>query len=320
MQTFISVDWGTSFLRIRLVDENEMSVLAEMTNSMGVSSTFDLWKQRGKPEDERLFFYQKILIEEIKKLEEKLNFHPGNLPIIISGMASANMGMRNLPYKEIPFTTDGYDLNVEIIEATNNCKHPILLISGARTDNDVMRGEETQLIGSIDDTYKEEQLFIFPGTHSKHALVKNVTVTGFKTYMTGEFFELLTKKSILTSSLEKVDDLSDAGNLKSFEKGIEDSLNVNILNSSFRVRTNDLFKKLSKQENYCYLSGLIIGTELKELNPNTSCTIVCNEMLHKFYKAALQKMNISKVKYVEADKAVIRGHCIFFNLFKTKLI
>lgn len=320
MQTFISIDWGTSVLRIRLIDVNNLSVLAEITNSMGISRTFDQWKQSEKPEDERLSFYQKILIEGIQKLEEKLNFQPLNLPIIISGMASANIGMRNLPYKEIPFTTDGYDLNVEIIEATNNCKHPILLISGARTDNDVMRGEETQLIGSIDITDKEEQLFIFPGTHSKHALIKNGKAADFKTYMTGEFFELLTKKSILNNSVEKVGDLSNAGNLKSFEKGIEDSKQVNILNSTFQVRTNDLFKKLSKQENYCYLSGLIIATELKELNPNTSCTIVCNEMINKFYNAALQKMNITKVKYVEASKAVIKGHCIFFNLYKTKLI
>ncbi len=320
MQTFISVDWGTSVLRMRLVDVNNMSVLAEVANSLGISLTFDLWKQSGKPEDERLSFYQKILIDEIKKLDEKIEFQPGNLPIIISGMASANIGMRNLPYKEIPFSTDGDDLHVEIIEATNNCKHPILLISGAKTDNDVMRGEETQLIGSTDTSEKDEQLFILPGTHSKHAIVKNGKVADFKTYMTGEFFELLTKKSILANSVEKVDDLSDAGNLKSFEKGIEDSLHVNILNNFFQVRTNHLFKKLSKQENYCYLSGLIIGTELKELSPNTFCTIVCNEMINKFYNAALLKLNITKVKYVEAGKAVVKGHCIFFNLYKTKLI
>lgn len=319
MQTFISVDWGTSVLRIRLTDVNKMSVLAEVMNSMGISPTFELWKQSGKPEDERLSFYQKILIEEIKKLEEKLNFHP-NLPIIISGMASATIGMRNLPYKEIPFRTDGDDLNVEIIEPSTDCKHSILLISGARTENDVMRGEETQLIGSMDTSDKEEHLFIFPGTHSKHAIVTDGKVTYFKTYMTGEFFDLLTKKSILANSVEKVDDLSDAGNLKSFEKGIEDSLHVNILNSFFQVRPNDLFKKLSNQENYCYLSGLLIGTELKELNPNTSCTIVCDEMIYKFYNAALLKLNITKVKYVEAGKAVIKGHCTFFNLHKTKLI
>lgn len=319
MQKFISVDWGTSVLRIRLVDLNNMQVLAEVTNCMGTSPTFDLWKQSGKPEDERLSFYQKILIEEIKKLNEAKNFRTNNLPIIISGMASSSIGMINLSYKEMPFSTNGNDLNVEIIEATNNCKHSILLVSGARTHNDVMRGEETQLIGSIDNSEKEEQLFIFPGTHSKHAQVKNSTVTGFKTYMTGEFFELLTKKSILSNSVEKVDDLSNAGNLKSFEKGIEDSLHVNILNGSFQVRTNDLFKKLSKQENYCYLSGLLIGTELKELNPHTSCTIVCDEMIRKFYNAALRKLNITKVKYFEAGNAVIKGHCIFFNLYKTAL-
>ncbi len=292
MQPFISIDWGTSVLRIRIVDANTMSVLAEETNSMGISSAFELWKQSNKTDDQRLSFYQNILIREIRKLEEKTKAQTNGLPIIISGMATATIGMKNISYKEIPFSTSGHDLLIEILESTNDCPHNMLLISGARTNNDVMRGEETQLTGSIDSADKQEQLFIFPGTHSKHAIVKEGQVINFKTYMTGEFFELLSKKSILSNSVERVDDLTNEENLRSFEKGIDDSLRVNILHSAFRVRTNDLFKYLSKQENYCYLSGLLIGTELRELNADTPCTIVCDETIGKFYKIALRRLKI----------------------------
>ncbi|MEO8569541.1 MAG: 2-dehydro-3-deoxygalactonokinase [Ginsengibacter sp.] len=319
METFISVDWGTSVLRIRIIDANKKSIITELINPMGIASAFDLWKQSKQPASERISFYQKILLEEIKKLEQKTNVPIQHLPIIISGMASSNIGMKNLSYKEIPFSTDGHDLNVEIIEANNNCSHTMLLISGVRTANDVMRGEETQLIGSINITGEEEHLYIFPGTHSKHAIIKNDEVKDIKTYMTGELFELLSKKSILSNSIEKVADLNDANNLKIFEKGVADSLHLNILNSFFQVRINDLFNKLSKPENYCYLSGLLIGTELKELNPGIHCTVTGDESINTFYQAALEKMKIANVICINSGKATVAGHCLFFDSYKNKL-
>ncbi len=320
MKPFISADWGTSVLRIRVIDADTKSVIAELSNPIGIASAFGLWQQSGMPERERLYFYQQILDKQAEKLKEKINFNTHDLPMIISGMASSSIGMKNLPYKEIPFSTDGCDLNVEIFKATSDCNHSTMIISGAKTNEDVMRGEETQLIGSIDALDKKTTLFIFPGTHSKHVNVKSGKVIDVKTYMTGELFDLLSKKSILLNSVQQNNDLAVAGNLKSFEKGIDDSLYLNFLNSSFRVRTNDLFHKISKKENYCYLSGLLIGTELKELPPDISCTITGEKLINKFYKAALHKLHFKKAKFIESGDAIIRGHCLFFNLYKTKLL
>ncbi len=69
----------------------------------------------------------------------------------------------------------GSDLHVKIIGASDEFKHEILLISGAKTSSDVMRGEETQLAGCEKVNDKEERIFIFPGTHSKACLVKKKT-------------------------------------------------------------------------------------------------------------------------------------------------
>jgi len=61
MPKFISCDWGTSVLRLRVVEINNRLVLAEEAGLTGISGTFELWKQSGKPEGDRLSFYQAIL-------------------------------------------------------------------------------------------------------------------------------------------------------------------------------------------------------------------------------------------------------------------
>ena len=48
MPKFISCDWGTSALRLRIIDIDKMSVLAEAVSAQGISGTFELWKQREK--------------------------------------------------------------------------------------------------------------------------------------------------------------------------------------------------------------------------------------------------------------------------------
>ncbi|MEO6329713.1 MAG: 2-dehydro-3-deoxygalactonokinase [Ginsengibacter sp.] len=315
MQKFISCDWGTSVLRMRLIHTDNLSVLAEVVSPQGISATFNLWKQSEKLEGERLSFYQSILTEQIKKLEEQTVIPLQNVPLIISGMASSNIGMMELAYKEIPFNVTGNDLNVKWIEETNELKHKTLLISGVKTANDVMRGEEAQLAGCGNDNNNSEyQLFIFPGTHSKHVSVKEGKAVDFKTYMTGEFFELLCKKSTLSGGVEDNEDLFDKDNFKNFEKGVKDSISENILHSSFLVRTNYLLNKLTKKENYYYLSGLLIGTELKELkNISVPLVLVSNKQLKEIYLAALRIFGLEETKVLNADEVLIAGHYRIYN-------
>ena len=50
MNKFISCDWGTSNLRLRLVDGDNRSVLKEMETSEGIASVHQSWKdQRREP-------------------------------------------------------------------------------------------------------------------------------------------------------------------------------------------------------------------------------------------------------------------------------
>jgi len=313
MQTFISCDWGTSTFRIRLVDATNQTVLAEVMNNQGIAETHALWKQEKLDEGKRFYFYQSFIRDQLTRLQEQLNVSLLNLPLIISGMASSNLGMIDLPYKELPFATDGSDLDLKEISATDYFQHDVVVISGARTTNDVMRGEETQLIGSYFNS-DSEHIYIFPGTHSKHITVKHQRVTDFKTYMTGEFFHLLSNRSILSQSVRESNHLLEGANLKNFEDGVNKSIQDNLLHNAFLVRTNHLLNYLSKEENYFYLSGLLIGAELKEVAyGKVPLTVVGNESIQKYYVIALHQLGVSNVVTVDADIALVKGHCKIYR-------
>ena len=97
---------------------------------------------------------------------------------------------------------------------------------------------------------------------------------------------------------------------KAFEAGIKEGLHSNLLNNSFKVRTNHLFHKLTPQENYHYLSGLLIGTEIKEIaGSDLDITLVSNPHLHSQYNMAFDLvMNKTRsLKIQNADEAIVAG-------------
>lgn len=312
---FLSCDWGTTSFRLRLADAADGAAAAEIKSAEGIAIIFDRWRESGKPETERAGFYLKIIGERIVELEKVAGFAFDNVPLAISGMASSSIGLTELPYAKTPFNINGNNLTSRLIKGDKTFGHNVLLISGARTDRDVVRGEETQLIGCISPgAIAENELFIFPGTHSKHIVVKQNEVTDIKTYMTGELFALLSQKSILKNS---VNESSFIENL--FEQGLSDAQSLNLLNSVFKVRTNDLLGIYSGKENYNYLSGLLIGAELKDLESSTAETInlVCGNELEVFYRLGLQTLvkgrNIKVFSKQQAEEAVIKGQLKIAN-------
>ena len=323
MEKFLSCDWGTSSFRLKLVDAGSLRVIGAETSGNGIARAFELWKQIKQAENERFIFYARLLMHHIHKLEMKLSSPLSGTPVIISGMASSNIGMAEIPYKELPFQLDGSDLNVLGVNGTEIFQHDVLIISGARNHHDAMRGEETQLIG-CNNLSTEKEMYIFPGTHSKHILTENGMAVDCKTYMTGEFFELLSQKSILAQSIEEGNDLMLENNLKSFETGVADGIQLNLLNSSFRVRTNNLFGKLNDIENYYYLSGLLIGTELKEIinDDPFNITIVGNVEQLPYYAEAFRVLkkfsDIPSLKFQQVEEATIRGQLKIFGCVMAK--
>jgi len=312
MNKILSCDWGTTSFRFRLIDVDSAEVLHEIKSFEGVNTVHNDWLATKKNESARLNFYRSFIQSQI----EKLNVDVKDVMVIISGMASSTIGMKELPYAKLPFKLGVDDLNIEKFEADNFCKYRMLLVSGLQTDVDVMRGEETLLLGCE----IEDGLVIFPGTHSKHVHVKEKIVIDFKTYMTGEFFNLLSTQSLLAKSVLKNDGVHE----EAFINGVKDGAANNIMNASFHVRTNQLFNKNSPEENYHYLSGLLIGSELDEVltSNQKNIVLVCADNLLQQYTTALNITNQNQfnIKTVNADEALIKAHIKLYNHYtKTSL-
>jgi 2-dehydro-3-deoxygalactonokinase len=310
MNTFISCDWGTSAFRLRLVNAETKEVLASIKTDQGNAFVYNDWINNHQQED-RLSFYSNILADGVRALEQEYNQTLADTTIVISGMASSSIGMMELPYKDLPFHLDGSDVLTEVIAPLPHLKHRILFISGAKTREDVMRGEETKLLGCDIDNKQDKQLLILPGTHTKHVLVESGTVIDFKTYMTGELFNLLSTKSVLAASVVKEETGQTSNDASFFIKGIKEAAGNNMLNSIFHVRTFRLFEYHSPEQNYHYLSGLLIGSELKELSDKkySRITLVATGVLAPLYRQALEALHIEVNKETDADKALIAGQC-----------
>lgn len=286
---FLSCDWGTTSFRLRLATVADGTIIADVTSAQGIALVHELWQQSNLPAEKRAAFYVDVIGAHIKQIEKEINQSLDGVKVVISGMASSTIGIIDIPYAEAPLPVNASGMETRLIPANDTFPHDTLIISGIRTTDDVMRGEETQLIGCIESGRRvKNELFIFPGTHSKHIQVSGDRIIDFKTFMTGELFGLLVQNSILKGSVEQgIED-----NMDSFIKGVNDALHPNLLHHIFKVRTNRLFDVYSKSENYGYLSGLLIGTELKDLIIDDAETVnlVCGNNLHRFYQTALQEL------------------------------
>lgn len=318
MSQFLSCDWGTTAFRLRLVETNSLEVLAEESSNRGIAESYQQWKQTGGDEKKRVSFYLNIISGYISLIAERTGFSLHNIPLIISGMASSTIGMIELPYRELPVSVNGSDLHIECMDENKDFQHKTVIISGLKTADDVMRGEETKLVGSASsDTDSQGHIYIFPGTHPKHIEVKDGQIKTFKTYMTGEVFSLLSAKSILSVSVAENREFHAEKNIHCFEKGVRESIHSNLLHSCFLVRTNQLFKKLSPEENYHYLSGLLIGNELKDLaGRNLDITVVGSAALSQQYLAGLNVLGLphgALLSSMDADEALIKGQSIIYK-------
>lgn len=323
---FLGCDWGSSTFRLRLFNITEQRLEREVNNSDGVASIFVLWQAQEKNNliSKEQFFRQKLKIN-VDALAELLQINLDGIPIVISGMASSSIGMHEVKYADLPFPLDGNNAEIEIILADNEFKNDIILISGVKNSNDVMRGEETQLIGLMslleqDKILPGKAVLIFPGTHSKHIYIDEKRMNDFQTFMTGEIYGLLSEHSILADSVDdKKPEMLTEEDMNIFRKGVHASLSSSLLHNIFSVRTNQLFGVLEKIQNSLYLSGLLIGSELRSLlsQENLPIILCSNNILHDYYKVGLEELGlIHKTTILTSkliDNAAITGQLLLLH-------
>jgi 2-dehydro-3-deoxygalactonokinase len=316
----VGCDWGTSSFRLRLINRSNLQLIDEITSQEGIANTFNAWKMNGESQGiGREPFFRRQLKKQVAMLSLKAGIELTGIPIVISGMATSSIGMEEVAYATLPFPVDGSLASTKQLALHPDFPHAITLISGIRTEHDVMRGEETQLIGllALLDTLHvavDDSILIFPGTHSKHIYIQNQQVINFQTFMTGEVFNLMAHYSILKDSILLTEQTPFADSERdAFRLGVSESDGSSILNTLFRVRTNQLFGKLTKGQNALYLSGLLIGSELKSLikQPTWQLMLCSGNNLYELYSLAISELGLSdRTTTISADlidKATIAG-------------
>ena len=195
----ISCDWGTTTFRIRLLRDGPGAgprVLAERTSASGIAA----FAPRAEGE------YRAFLAVEIPALFAAAGTAPQHAPVILSGMITSSLGWKQPPYAQLPFPLDG---SAAVIERdrleTGHGTHELVFVSGVRGADEVMRGEECELIGLYGQPesvpFRDSSVAILPGTHSKTLEIGAGRVNTFRTFLTGELFDVLCRHSILRHSV-----------------------------------------------------------------------------------------------------------------------
>ncbi|NGO51268.1 2-dehydro-3-deoxygalactonokinase [Allomesorhizobium camelthorni] len=290
----VAVDWGTSRLRIWLLDQDG-SVLAERRSDEGMLAA--------RPDG-----FGRILEGHLDALGA-----PVDLPAIICGMAGSRQGWVEAPYVAVPASMQGIFAGAAPIPGS---RRDIRILPGvAQRDPaspDVMRGEETQLAGIASLLGSDSHIVCMPGTHSKWVEIADGSIAGFATYMTGELFSVLAGHSILSHSLGAESHAVSATD-PLFRRWCQDSLSDpgDVSARLFRIRASTLLLDLKPGQAAAALSGLLIGAEVASASrrfakSGAPVVLVASGALRPLYEAAFGLAGL-EFHPVEADEAVRAG-------------
>ena len=213
---------------------------------------------------------------------------------LISGMAGSRQGWQEAPYCPCPAGFAELGQHLLWLQPGRIALVPGLSCLGQDSLHtpDVMRGEEVQIFGALQLAGRDSATLVLPGTHSKWVQVINGRVMQFQTFMTGEVYALMSQHSILGKTL----DLSGAFDEATFLQGVDQSQQAgSVLHHMFAVRTLGLFERLSAAQLPSYLSGLLIGEELRQhgVKVDTDPVILIgSDTLTQRYSLALQHLGI----------------------------
>jgi 2-dehydro-3-deoxygalactonokinase len=174
---------------------------------------------------------------------------------------------------------------------------------------DVMRGEETQLLGALGVDAADDAMVCMPGTHSKWVRAKGGTVERFATFMTGELFDVASRQTILSHAVTGADEAED---IDAFRSAVIAAFETPAFaaNLLFQVRSGQLLyggKPASAREK---ISGTLIGLELAaglagDIS-TTGITLIASGRLQMLYQLAFDTVSVS-VRSIAAEDAVRRG-------------
>ena len=249
----IGLDWGTTSMRAYLLDARG-AILQQRRGAWGI---------RNVPDRDFAGLYA-----------QATDGWDAALPALACGMIGSRNGWHEAPYCDAPAGLDALAACLARVPGA-----ALSIVPGVRTvdrhgDPDVMRGEETQLVGALSPP-RADALFVHPGTHCKWARLRAGRIAAFATWMTGELHAVLLGHSILGAALPapreaaapeaRAQDADAAGaDWSAFDRGVaRANADADFLHGLFTARSRMLEAGLQPAQVPEYLSGLLIGEEIR---------------------------------------------------------
>lgn len=287
---FIAGDWGTSNLRLYLCDEAG-HVLAR--GEGGGASVPDC---AGR------------FAEAVSAWDKS----HGLLPAILSGMVGSTIGWKEVPYLKCPAKPSAIAAAALRFEVDGRAIAilPGLSCTGKTGAADVMRGEETQILGTLrlhPELRQGRHVLCLPGTHAKWVALEDGAVAQFQTALSGELFELLRRHSVLARDGGEVA-VNDA-----FLRGLEfakANAEADLLYLVFSTRARVVTGEMPKADAASYLSGLIVGkdvgTAARLFELGGAVPLICSPGLGALYARALAAYDV-ECAMIDGDRASLSG-------------
>ena len=260
----IGVDWGTSHVRAYRLDDKG-TVLARRDSNDGVLSVAP-----GR--------YGEILRGLVGSW-----VGDGERRVLLSGTVGSRNGWRETHPISTPARLTDLAGAVERVPFDEACVRIVSGIAGVDASGvpEVMRGEETEIVGSG----IEQGLLCLPGSHSKWVRVTGGAIMGYTTYLTGEAFAALKAHTLLAKLMGPEPPVAGAA----FDDGVERSGQPGgLLHHLFGVRTLGLVGRLASADSSSYLSGLVVGHEVRSaMEGNGEVTVIGASTLAPLYVRAI---------------------------------
>lgn len=236
MSGLIGIDWGTTHRRACLLDADG-TLRDERADDQGMLATAG---------------------RHAEAFEALLAGWPTQAPVVMSGMVGAASGWQEVPYLDAGTSLHALGRHLVPLRCAPSGRR-VAIVPGLRWrghggEVDVMRGEETQLLGAM-ALGAPDGWFVLPGTHSKWVRVEGGVAVRWRTHMTGELFALLGRHGTL-AGFE-----GDAAVPEAFAAGLRDAAHGALTHTLFGCRARVVAGDMPAAHARAYLSGVLIGTE-----------------------------------------------------------
>ena len=245
-ENLIAVDWGSTGFRAFLLDQNG-AVIDTRTAAAGATQMPDAASFAATLHQYTADWMQNT-----------------DLSVVACGMVGSKHGWQEVPYLSCPADSVALAAGLGRIRNANVYLVPGLITASGDLPPDVMRGEETQIVGALQlaAQARPASCIVLPGTHSKWAQIADQKIVDFATHMTGELFAVLRGHSVLGRLLPESAQTFEPDAFLAGVRAARDDGQRGLSHQLFAVRTLGLTEQLSAQGLADYLSGLLIGHEI----------------------------------------------------------